>query len=245
MINFIPYTFTKKDIIGNFKNDKQYDNWISNQVRSGKILKVRNGLYVHVDISGYPLTTRYEIATKVADDAFVCYHSALEYYGMANQVFNTIMVGSRKRFADFSFDDIDYIRKPAKHEVQVAYIVTAGVRITSLERTVVDCLDDIDAGGGIDEVLSALDQIRILDEAKLLETLRAYDSVFLYQKVGYVLEHFKGELVLTDSFFDECKSKLTNQIKYFLKDEYNDIQFNSTWKLMAPKNLKSRITGGY
>ena len=51
--------------------------------------------------------------------------------------------------------------------------------------------------------------------------------------------------MLTDSFFEECRSKLTNQIKYFLKDEFRDIEFNSTWKLMAPKNLKSRINGGY
>ena len=245
MAKFIPYTFTKKDVISNFKNDKQYENWIAGQVRSKKIVKVRNGLYIHVDVSGYPLTTKFELATKIAEDAFVCYHSALEYFGVANQVFNTVTVGSKKRFNDFTFDDIDYIRKPAKHDVQIMNIVTAAVRVTSLERTVIDCLVDIDAGGGIDEILNALDQIRVLDETKLLETLKAYDSVFLYQKAGYVLEHFKDKFMLTDSFFEECKSKLTNQIKYFLQDEYKDIEFNSKWKLMAPKNLKSRLNGGY
>ena len=60
-----------------------------------------------------------------------------------------------------------------------------------------------------------------------------------------MLEHFQDKFMLTDSFFEECKSKLTNQIKYFLQDEYKEIEFNSKWKLMAPKNLKSRINGGY
>ena len=83
MAKFIPYTFTKKDVIGNFINDKQYENWIAGQVRSKKIVKVRNGLYVHVDVSGYPLTTKFELATKIAEDAFVCYHSAFEYFGVA------------------------------------------------------------------------------------------------------------------------------------------------------------------
>ena len=55
MAKFIPYTFTKKDVIGNFINDKQYENWIAGQVRSKKVVKVRNGLYVQVDVSGYPL----------------------------------------------------------------------------------------------------------------------------------------------------------------------------------------------
>ncbi len=245
MIKFIPYTFTKKEVIGNFKDNKQYENWIAGQVRAKKIVKVRNGLYVHVDVSGYPITTKFEIATKIADDAFVCYHSALEFFGVANQVFNTVTVGSKRRFNNFSFDDIDYVRKPAKHDVQIMNIVTAGVRVTSLERTIVDCIDNIDEGGGIDELLNALDQIRVLDENKLLETLKAYDLIFLYQKVGYVLEHFKDKFMLTETFFEECKSHLTNQIKYFLQDEYKDIEFNNTWRLIAPKNLKSRIGGGY
>lgn len=49
--------------------------------------------------------------------------------------------------------------------------------------------------------------------------------------------------MLSENFFKICKSHLTNQIKYFLRDEYRDIEYNSDWKLMAPKNLKSRITG--
>ena len=204
---------------------------------------MRNGLYVLTDVSGYPLTTKFEIATKIADDAFVCYHSALAYYGVANQVFNTVIVGSKKRFREFSFGNIDYIHKSTKHNVQVIFIVTAAVRVTSLERTIVDCIEDINAGGGIDELLNALEQIRILDENKILETLAAYDSVFLYQKAGYVLEHYKDKFIFSDGFFNACKSHLTNQVKYFLQDEYRDIEYNSVWKLMAPKNLKSRITG--
>ncbi len=244
-MKYIPYTFNKNDVICYFENDKQYDNWIASKVRSKKIVKVRNGLYVYVDVTGYPLTTKYEIATKIADDSFVCYHSALEYYGVVNQVFNTVTVGSKKRFNDFSFDDIEFIRKPYKHDVQIMNIDTAAVRVTSLERTVIDCIDDIDAGGGIEEILNALDQIRILDENKLLETLKAYDLIFLYQKVGYILENFKDKFMLSDLFFEECKNHLTNQVKYFLEDEYKEIEYNSKWKLMAPINLKSRIRGGY
>lgn len=245
MARFIPYAFTKADAIKNFDSETQYKNWIISQVRAKKIVKVRNGLYVFVDVSGYPLTTKFEIAAKIADDAFICYHSALEYYGVANQVSNVVLVGSKTRFNDFSFDDVDYIRKPAHHDVQVVNIVNAAVRVTSLERTVVDCIDDVNEGGGIDEVLNALDQLRVLDENKLLEVLKAYDSVLLYQKVGYVLEQFQDKFMLSAAFFDECKSHLTNQVKYFLQDEYNDIAFVSEWKLMAPKNLKSRIYGGY
>ena len=192
-----------------------------------------------------PLTTKFEIASKINDESFVSHHSALEYYGVANQVFNTLTVGSKRKFNDFSFDDVDYTRQAVKDYTQVIYIVTAGVRVATLERAVVDCIDNIDLGGGIDELLNALEQIRVLDENRLAEILQAYNKVILYQKVGFILEQYKDKYMLSDKFFADCKSRLTNQIKYFLNDEYSDIAYNSDWQLMAPKNLKSRISGGF
>ena len=75
--------------------------------------------------------------------------------------------------------------------------------------------------------------------------MQAYNKVILYQKVGFILEQYKDKYMLSDKFFANCKSRLTNQIKYFLNDEYSDIVYNSDWQLMAPKNLKSRISGGF
>ena len=245
MAKNLPYLFAKKDVIDQFADDKQFENHMASMVRSGKVVKIRNGLYAQIDNLGVPLTTKFEIASKINDESFVSHHSALEYYGVANQVFNTLTVGSKRKFNDFSFDDVDYTRQAIKDYTQVIYIVTAGVRVTTLERAVVDCIDNIDLGGGIDELLNALEQIRVLDENRLAEILQAYNKVILYQKVGFILEQYKDKYMLSDKFFTDCKSRLTNQIKYFLNDEYSDIAYNSDWQLMAPKNLKSRISGGF
>ena len=59
-----------------------------------------------------------------------------------------------------------------------------------------------------------------------------------------MLEQYKEQLMISENFFDECKKHLTNQVKYFLNDEYKDISYNANWKLMAPKNIKKRINGG-
>ncbi|MBO4573091.1 MAG: hypothetical protein J5762_04930 [Clostridia bacterium] len=245
MAKNLPYLFAKKDVIDQFADDKQFENHMASMVRSGKVVKIRNGLYAQIDNLGVPLTTKFEIASKINDESFVSHHSALEYYGVANQVFNTLTVGSKRKFNDFSFDDVDYTRQAVKDYTQVIYIVTAGVRIATLERAVVDCIDNIDLGGGIDELLNALEQIRVLDENRLAEILQAYNKVILYQKVGFILEQYKDKYMLSEKFFADCKSRLTNQIKYFLNDEYSDIAYNSDWQLMAPKNLKSRISGGF
>lgn len=245
MAKNFPYLFAKKDVIDQFADDKQFENHMASMVRSGKVVKIRNGLYAQIDNLGVPLTTKFEIASKINDDSFVSHHSALEYYGVANQVFNTLTVGSKRKFNDFSFDDVDYTRQAVKDYTQIIYIVTAGVRVATLERAVVDCIDNIDLGGGIDELLNVLEQIRVLDENRLAEILQSYNKVILYQKVGFILEQYKDKYMLSDKFFVDCKSHLTNQIKYFLNDEYSDIAYNSDWQLMAPKNLKSRISGGF
>ena len=245
MAMWIPYVITKKNMRPQFASDVQYENWIAGQLRTKKIMKVRKGLYVLLNVTGEPMATKFEIASKIADDAFVCYHSALEFYGVANQVFHTVTVGSESRFNPFTFLDIDYIRKQPKNYFGVADVMQGSLRITTIERTIIDCIDDIDAGGGIDELLDALNQIHILDEQKLLGALDAYNCILLYQKAGYILQHYQNQFGLTDAFFDECKRHLTKQVKYFLKDEYGEVEYNSEWQLMAPKNLISRIEGDY
>jgi len=245
MATFIPYIFNKNEILKDFDDAKQLNNWISSKLKSKEIKRVRNGLYVLVDSAGYVFSTKFEIASKISKDSFVSYHSALEYHGIANQVFSDVIVCSSTRFNNFEFEDIEYTNKVIKNHIEVMSIVAAGVRVSSLERTIIDCIDNINLAGGIEEVLNALEQIKVLNEIKLLEILESYNQILLYQKVGFILEQFKEQLNLSENFFNVCKNKLTNQIKYFLEDEYKEIEFNSTWKLMAPKNLKSRINGGY
>lgn len=244
MLDKMPYCFTKEDIIFNFTNKFQFDNWLKTKIRNRQVKRIRNGLYVSLDSMNSINVTKYEIASKISKDSYIAYHSALEYYGIANQVFNIMTVCSSTKFNTFEFEGIEYYCKQEKNYEQVNYIIEGKVRITTLERTIVDCIDNVGIAGGIDEVLNALEQITVLDEKKLLKALKSYNQILLYQKVGYILEQFQNELTLSDSFFEECQKQLTNQVKYFLNDEYSDIEYNSKWKLMAPKDVKIRINGG-
>ncbi len=244
MIDYVPYLFSKKDLINKFENDKQFDNWIYNSIKFKRIKKIRNGLYVSIDRQGNMNTNKFEIASKISDDSFISYHAGLEYYGIANQVFSELTIGSSTKFNTFIFDGETYSCKVIKNYEQVTYIPQSQVRVASLERTIIDCIDNINLAGGIEEVLNALDQIKFIDESKLLLVLKSYNRVLLYQKVGFILEQFKEELSLSEKFFEECQKHLTNQVKYFLEDEYDSISYNSKWKLMAPINLKSRLYGG-
>ena len=236
----IPYCFKKEDVINNFENDKQFYNWINNNIKKERIKRVRNGLYVTLDSMGSLSVNRFEIASRITEKAFIAYHSALEFYGLANQVYNIVIVGSQTRFYNFDFEEIGYEYVNIKNYHDIQFIEKAQVRVPTLERTIIDCIDNVNLAGGIEELLYALGIVKQLDEKKLLSALASYDNVFLYKKTGYILEHFREWIPLSDSFFAACEAKVNNSFVYFLKDEYSNIAFNSKWKIMAPENLFSK-----
>ncbi len=245
-MDILPKIITKGKIIGQFKDEKQYLNWILNKLKTRTYIKIRRNLYALVDPSTNDIySTKFEIASNVSKTSFVCFHSALEYYGIANQVFNDVTVGSLTKFNNFTFNENEFIYKPAKSLVLVNNVTSEGIRVTSLEKTVVDCIDEISFSGGIEEVLNALEQIKYLNEEKLIEALDDYDKIFLYQKVGYLLETYNDQLNLSKDFFDKCKTHLTNKVNYLMKDEFKKVSLNKNWNLLVPINIKSRINGEF
>ena len=244
MLEYIPYCFSKKDIIDNFKDKTQFDNWLRTKIKNGVIKKIHNGLYVTVDSMKNINATKYEIACKISDSAFLCYHSALEYYGLANQVFNELVVGSITRFNHFEFDGINYFCKHTNNQFEINNLINEKIKVTSIERTLIDCIDDIDLAGGIEEVLNALENIKGLSENKIMNILTNYNKVILYQKVGYIFEQYNDYLKLSASFFDYLQEHLTNQVKYFLNDDYNNVEYNAKWKVIAPRNLRNKLREG-
>ena len=241
-----PKLITKKEVIDKFENEKQYSNWIALKLKSKTYKKVRSNLYALIDPSTNDIySTKFEIASKISDSSFVCYHSALEYYGIANQVFSNVLVGSLTKFNSFVFNDNEFICKHVKDIKFVNNIVNEGIRVSSLEKTIIDCVDNIDLAGGIEEVLNALEQIKYVNENKLLEILKDINKMFLYQKIGFLFELYNNQLDLSNEFFAECKSHTSKKVNYFMQYEFKDAELNEKWNLIVPKNIKSRINGGY
>lgn len=245
-MEILPKLITKKDVIDKFENEKQYSNWIALKLKSNIYKKVRNNLYALVDPSINDIySTKFEVASKISESSFICYHSALEYYGIANQVFSNVFVGSLTRFNNFVFNDNEFIFKSAKNIKFVNNIINEGIKVSSLEKTIVDCIDNINFAGGIEEILNALEQIKYLNEEKILEVLLDINKMVLYQKVGYLLELYNNQFKFSDNFFKECKTHISKKVNYLIQYEFKETELNENWKLIVPKNLKSRIYGGY
>ena len=213
---------------------------IKNYLEKGYVERIRRDLYAVISMeTEQPIPSRFQIASSVAEDSYVALHSAFEFYGYANQVFYDVYFSSEKRIRPFDYDGIYY--QPVVWRGNTGVVKTnAGVRVTNLERTVIDSIADFSKFGGLEELLRCIALIPSLDEAKLLEALAVYDRGQLYQKTGYILESYKDELSLTNEFFQQCERHISSS-KTYLFDKQEDFLFHEKWLLYAPKYLKRLV----
>lgn len=239
--------FSRSDIINLFDTPAACRYWIEKSISDNLIKRVKRDMYTVVDPTTAGIyVNKYLIACASAPEAYLIYHSALEYHGLANQIYHTLYVASEQRFQNFEYNDIDYIYTQSPCDGQIETVnYGAKLRVTNLERTIVDCIANIKLSGGIEEVLNALELISSLDEARLKDCLNAYGNGFLFKRVGYLLEQFKETIELSDSFFEFCKSKMTKTKQYYLKETYFNLVYHKDWKLYAPLYVDlAKLTNG-
>ena len=209
-------------------------------IEESLVVKIRRNLYGVTNLATKHIeANRYEVASALTPTAYISYHSALEFYGMANQVFNTMYVASDSIFNSFEFDGLSYMY--AKSPINVGIetpVMSYGIRITSLERTVIDCIDRIDRCGGSEEMLQCFGMIMHISEAKLMEVLESYDKATLYKKVGFVLSRFRGRFNLSNDFYETCKERANVGSKVLTS--YEDCtEYDKEWNISYPDTFNS------
>ncbi len=233
------YTFSLSDaskIIGNIPATKKY---LSKMVKSGYVIKIRKDLYTCYDVAlNQDCANRFQIASSINKKSYISYHSAFEFYGFYNQMFNEIHVSSSKRFSPFEYDGYSYKWYLSNIDIQINVI--QGVKVTSIERTIVDSINMLGKVMDIEELIKCLDLVHLVNENKIIEVLNAYNKEVLYRKVGYILSSYKDEFKLSDSFINLCLSKGVISNRGFLVNKNKDnLMFDSKWGLYVYPNLKN------
>ncbi len=235
--NYITFSLSDANkIIGNPPAAKKY---LSQMVKSGYINKIRKDLYTCYDfVLNEDCANRFQIASNINQNSYISYHSAFEFYGFYNQMYYEMQVSSNKRFTHFEYDGYSY--KCYLNNIDIQIDTIQCVKVTSIERTIVDSINMLGKVMDIEELIKCLDLIHLVDEKKILEVLNSYNKEVLYRKVGYILLYYKNEFKLSESFFDTCilKGDISNRGSLVNNDK-NNLVFNSKWGLYVYPNLKN------
>lgn len=236
-LSMIP-AFTFKDASQIIGNTVLVSKNLNAMIKEGSVHRIKRNLYTCINFStGDDYASRYDIASKITDDSFLSFHSAFEFYGFYNQSYFEVQVCSTKRFTEFSYNEYNYKNFLTNSLVQVDVI--HGVRVATIERTIIDSINMLGKVMDAEELVKCLELIHRVKEKKLFEMLEVYDKEVLYRKVGYVLSYFKEDLRLSDNFFDKCKAKgvLSNK-GYLVPNDKAFLVFNSEWGIYAYGNLR-------
>lgn len=208
-------------------------------MKKGFVKKIRKNIYSVVNpTTEQVVANKYQIACAITDTAYLSHHSAFEYYGLGNQVYYEVYVSSKTKFNHFDYDNVTYKYVSSKMQEGIVEAKnTSGVRLTDLERTVIDSIRDFNKIGGLEELLKCLEGIYYLDEKKLKKYLSVYDTQGLYQRVGFFLNQYKKEMQLSREFIDHCKSKIGKSKRYLVSPFNAKNYYNSEWKMMIPEGL--------
>ena len=209
--------------------------------RQGRVRQVTKGVY-----AGALATTsvnRYSVPGKLRKDSVVAFHSALEFHGVANQLFQTVYYLSVRPRRDVAFDGVTHhcvapprqLMRVQRLDFQVE-LSRDRVRVTARERSIVDCLAFLEYSGGVDELDRSLAMFPSFDFDVALEYLRLLGMPWLYARLGFLLDRHAEKLFFKGKSRDAFLRRLPRGVAYLDRKRPGN-RWVPTWNLMVPETL--------
>lgn len=225
---------------------------LRHHVAAGNLLNIRRGLYATVPRGVSASSAQidpYLLATKLSEDAVVAYHASLQFHGKAYSVWRRFPYLTRSRLRPFSFRDVEFVPVQAPAAVRSLPDMGGGVverrhagglvRVTTLERTLVDVLDAPQRCGGWEEAWRSLEMVEFFDLDIVIEYAARLGSAVTAARVGLFLEMNREQLMVEASHLDALRRLAPAQPRYFDAQRESG-EFVRGWNLIVPRRVLSR-----
>ncbi len=250
--------FTKKEFASFLRaegshNIRTQDSLLDYHSRSGRILRLRRGLYAVLPIGANPQSYPVDpflVAAKMTDDSVLAYHTALEFHGKAYSVYQHFyyLTGHSPRpltFRSFSFRSVLFPRKLRVKNRQDFGVIEADrlgldVRVTDLERTLVDVLDRPDLAGSWEEIWRSLESVEFFDLDKVVEYVLLLENATTAAKVGFYLEQHGETLMVQDVHLKALQKLRPLQPHYFDRARRKEGRLVKQWNIVVPSAVLTR-----
>ena len=224
--------------------------------KAGHLILLRRGLYAVVPQGANPArfsVDPYLIATRLADNAVLAYHTALEFHGRAYSVYNqfTYVASQPTTPLTISSQSFRGVRPPRtllSAGQQTFGVVTADragmdLRVTSFERTLVDVLDRPDLTGSWEEIWRSLEMVEFFNLDRVIEYLVLLNNATTAAKVGFFLEQHSEALMVDQHHLRSIESLGPRQPHYLDRGKRESGRLIPRWNLVVPPEVLSRSWG--
>jgi predicted transcriptional regulator of viral defense system len=115
-----------------------------------------------------------------------------------------------------------------------------GVRVTSLERTLVDVIAQPDFAGGWEEIWRSLETIPLLDVDNAIDYALLLDNATTISKVGFFLEQHKENFGVSEKHLKRLEKKTPQGYHYLNRSQRMRGIMMKRWHLIVPENIVTR-----
>jgi predicted transcriptional regulator of viral defense system len=228
------------------------NNLLANHLASGRLVRIRRGLYATVPRgveASVAVVDPYLVVSSLSNDAVVAYHASLQFYGKAYSVWRRFHYLTAKRSRAFSYQGLEFVPVQQRCELRSRFGETEGVsevrhaggrvRVTTLERALVDVLDAPDKGGGWEEIWRSLEMVEFFDLDAIIAYARALGSVLTAARIGLFLEQHREVLMVEDEHLKDLERLAPAQPRYLDSDRQSG-KLVKRWNLIVPDYVLNR-----
>lgn len=218
---------------------------LRNAVTRGQAYRIKRGLYAsNIGVYRDRVPNVALVASKVAPDAVVSHHTALEAHGVAHSPLRTVYFTTAAKIEGFEVRGYRF-RRVARPSVPAPLLrdfearVRVGdaiVPVTSRERTLVDCLADVTLAGGLEELLRSLGGFTAMSAEDAWRYASALGSPTVVARLGWVLELFNAQWEPHVVVLEDMRAFL-GRGTYRLGNARLPRRFISRWRLYVPGGL--------
>jgi len=221
--------------------------------KSGHLLRVRKGLYAVVPpglTPGIVNVDLFLIAGHLTSDAVLAFHTALEVHGKAHSLTHQFLYLTNLAARPFVFRGQRFlaVRQPAalrRKQAEDFGVVSVdriglSVRVTSLERAMVDLLNRPRFGGGWEEIWRSLEGIEFFDLETLVEYALLLDNATTIAKVGFFLEQHREPLMVEERHLALLRRRIPRVPHYLSRADRRSGKLVAGWNLVVPAAILER-----
>lgn len=218
--------------------------------KTGHILRIRRGFYAVVPIAFRQKTHQvdpYLIAGHATSDSVLAYHTALDTRGFAYSVFHRFYFLTHQAIREFEFQGAQFQALPfAKQLVTVQQenfgITTINregldIRVTNLERTLVDVLDRPKRAGSFEEIWLSFATVPILNLEQIIEYAFLLNNATTIAKVGFFLEQHQAQFNVDENSLKLLQTKIPTQKHYLERGKRTSGKLIKRWNLIVPEKI--------
>ena len=223
---------------------------------TGHVILIRRGLYavipVGADPDSYPVDP-FLVAAKLTTDGVLSYHTALEVHGYAYSMREHLTYSAARpvsplKFRSHVFRGVKFpqaLCRAGKENFGLITVDRAGqeVRVTCLERTLVDVLDRPDLSGSWEEIWRSLEGSEFFDLDQVVEYALLLGNATTIAKVGFYLEQHREALIVEESHLKPLHDHRPRQPHYLDSSNRRSGKLVANWNLVVPVALFERTWG--